>query len=150
MLFLPKCGNLVSLKLYYEVVGWLVGIYTHDYTISCSFPFSSSSASSIRPGVELGCKLKPIEWRWIIGNPLCAHSSTCVEWMNESDLKIEFILQFSELRCGRYWFFSGFCCWKFNYFFFSFFAKNWVWKVKISWFLKWVCFTLLNLENVKK
>jgi len=25
-----------------------------------------------------------------------------------------YISQFSELRCGRYWFLSGFCCWKFK------------------------------------
>jgi len=27
---------------------------------------------------------------------------------------IEFISQFPELRCGRYWFLNGFCCWKFK------------------------------------
>jgi len=33
--------------------------------------------------------------------------------LSQSDL-IEFISQFSELRCQRYWFLSGLCCWKFN------------------------------------
>ncbi len=37
----------------------------------------------------------------------------CWKAFNESDL-IEFISQFSELRCERYWIFSGFCCWKFK------------------------------------
>jgi len=37
--------------------------------------------------------------------------------------KIEFISQCSELRCGRDWFLSGFCCWKFKQI-----AENWVWK----------------------
>jgi hypothetical protein len=32
--------------------------------------------------------------------------------LGESNL-IEFISQISELRCGIYEFFSGFCCWKF-------------------------------------
>jgi hypothetical protein len=32
---------------------------------------------------------------------------------------IDFISQFSKLRCGRYWFFSGFCCY-----------KNWLCKEK--------------------
>ncbi len=27
---------------------------------------------------------------------------------------IEFISHFAELRCARYWFLSGFCCWKFK------------------------------------
>jgi hypothetical protein len=27
---------------------------------------------------------------------------------------IEFVSQFSELRCGRNWFLSGFCYWKFK------------------------------------
>jgi hypothetical protein len=31
----------------------------------------------------------------------------------QSDL-IKVISQFSKLRCGRCWFFSGFCCWKFK------------------------------------
>jgi hypothetical protein len=29
---------------------------------------------------------------------------------------MKFISQFSELRCRRYWFLSGFCCWKFKKF----------------------------------
>jgi len=37
----------------------------------------------------------------------------CWKALSESDL-IEFISQFSELRCERYWFVSGFCCWKFK------------------------------------
>jgi hypothetical protein len=32
---------------------------------------------------------------------------------NKSDL-IKFISQFSKLRCGKYWFLNGFCCWKFK------------------------------------
>jgi hypothetical protein len=33
--------------------------------------------------------------------------------LSNSDLN-NFISQFSELTCGRYWFLSGFCCWKFK------------------------------------
>ncbi len=33
--------------------------------------------------------------------------------LSESDL-MEFISQFSKLMCGRYWFLSEFCCWKFK------------------------------------
>ncbi len=38
---------------------------------------------------------------------------------------IEFISQFSDLRCEKYWFFSGFCCWKFKQI-----LKIGVWKGK--------------------
>jgi len=41
------------------------------------------------------------------------HSRCCWKSLSESEL-IEFVSQFSELRCGRYWFWSGFCCWKFK------------------------------------
>jgi hypothetical protein len=37
----------------------------------------------------------------------------CWKALNNSDL-IEFISLFLELKCGRYWFCSGFCCWKFK------------------------------------
>jgi hypothetical protein len=48
----------------------------------------------------------------------------CWKAVDESDL-IEFISQFSELRCERYWFLNGFCCWKFKQI-----AKKWVGKEK--------------------
>jgi hypothetical protein len=38
---------------------------------------------------------------------------------------IEFISQFPDLRCEKYWFFSGFCCWKFKQI-----VKNYVGKGK--------------------
>ncbi len=37
----------------------------------------------------------------------------CPNALDEADL-LEFISQFSELRCERDWFLSGFCCWKFK------------------------------------
>jgi hypothetical protein len=56
-------------------------------------------------------------------------TESCIEilwWKspNKSHL-IEFISQFSELRCGRNFFLSEFCCWKFKKI-----AKKWVWKEK--------------------
>jgi hypothetical protein len=44
--------------------------------------------------------------------------------LTESDL-IEFISQVSQLRCGKHWLSSAFCCWDFKQI-----AKNWVWKGK--------------------
>jgi len=41
------------------------------------------------------------------------HSRWCWKAFGESDL-IEFIAQFSELRCRGYWFLGEFCCWKFK------------------------------------
>ncbi len=38
-------------------------------------------------------------------------SSCCWKAFSELD---EFILHSSQLRCGRYGFFNGFCCWKFK------------------------------------
>ncbi len=55
----------------------------------------------------------------IWGHPRCRWKA-----LSESDL-IDFISQFSELTNGRYWFFSGFYCWKFKQI-----TKNWVWKQK--------------------
>ncbi len=52
----------------------------------------------------------------------------CWKAFSKADLT-EFISQFPELRCGRYWFLNGFCCWKFKQI-----AKNWGWKEK-SWAL---------------
>jgi hypothetical protein len=37
----------------------------------------------------------------------------CWKALGKSDC-VEFISQVLELRCGRYWYFSGFCCWKFK------------------------------------
>jgi len=48
----------------------------------------------------------------------------CWKALSKSDIK-EFISQFWELICGRYWFWSGFCCYKSKQF-----AKNRVWKEK--------------------
>jgi len=42
-----------------------------------------------------------------------AHSWCFWKALSESDV-IEFISQFSEVRCGRYWFLSGVHCWKFK------------------------------------
>jgi hypothetical protein len=44
--------------------------------------------------------------------------------LSKSDL-IEFISQFPQLRCERYWFLRGFCCWEIQTN-----CKNWVWKEK--------------------
>jgi hypothetical protein len=41
------------------------------------------------------------------------HSWSFWKALGELDL-IEFISQSWELSCGRYWFLSGFCCWKFK------------------------------------
>jgi len=46
-------------------------------------------------------------------NGIWGCSCCCWKALSELDL-IEFISQFSELRCGRYWLLSGFCCWKFK------------------------------------
>ncbi len=54
----------------------------------------------------MNLKLKTL---WNFGG----HSWCCWKALCESDL-IEFVSQFSELRCGRYWFLNGFCCWKFK------------------------------------
>ncbi len=53
-------------------------------------------------------KLNRIETENCIG--ILGHSWKA---LGKSDF-IDFISQFSELRCGRYWFVSGFCCWKFK------------------------------------
>jgi hypothetical protein len=52
-------------------------------------------------------KLNKIETENHIG--IWGHSWCCQKALGESDL-IEFISQFSELRCGRYWFWSAFRC----------------------------------------
>jgi hypothetical protein len=62
--------------------------------------------------------------------------------LGESDL-IEFISQFSELMCGRYWFFSGFCCWKFKKIY-----KNWVWKEKSVEPTEWATLVPIMLKLV--
>jgi hypothetical protein len=53
-------------------------------------------------------KMKTENWIGIWGSSWC-------RWkvLGQSDL-IEFISQFLELRCGRYWFLSEFGCWKFE------------------------------------
>jgi len=56
-------------------------------------------------------KLNKIETENCIGIWGC--SWCCWKALGESDL-IEFISHFLELRCGRYWFLSGVCCWKFK------------------------------------
>jgi hypothetical protein len=56
-------------------------------------------------------KLNKTETENCIGIWSC--SWCCWKAFSESDL-IEFISQFSELRCERYWIVSGFCCWKFK------------------------------------
>jgi len=54
-------------------------------------------------------KLNKIETENYIG--IWRSSWCCWKALDESDL-IEFISQFSELRCKRYWFSNKFCCWK--------------------------------------
>jgi hypothetical protein len=56
-------------------------------------------------------KLNKIKTNICIGIWEC--SWCCWKALSKSDL-IELISQFSELRCGRYWFLSGFCFWKFK------------------------------------
>jgi hypothetical protein len=72
---------------------------------------------------------RPMVWKLLIVEPffqwklnkieteiyikIWGHSWWCWKALDESDL-IEFISQFSELRCGGYWFLSEFCCWKFK------------------------------------
>jgi hypothetical protein len=84
------------------------------------------------------------QWKWIkIETENCIGIWGC-SWcwqkpLSKSDLT-EFISQFSELSCERYWFLSGFCCWKFKQI------------AKISFELKnqsraLDMFTLPNLEN---
>jgi len=72
--------------------------------------------------------------------------SWCQKAFNELDV-IKFISQFLDIRCGRYWFLSEFCCWKFKKIAKIGFVR------KISW--AFIVFTLSNLEifnskNVKK
>jgi len=58
---------------------------------------------------------------------------------DKSDFK-KFIPQFLELSCGRYWYFSGFCCWKFKQIAkIGFGRKNQLSPLNV--------FTLLNLKN---
>jgi hypothetical protein len=52
-------------------------------------------------------KSETVYWNWEV------FLVNCWKALGESNL-IEFISQFSELRCGRCWFLSGFCCWKFK------------------------------------
>ncbi len=57
-------------------------------------------------------KLNKIKTENCIG--IWGHSWCCWKALGKSDL-IDFISQFSELRCERYiYFWSGFCCWKFK------------------------------------
>ncbi len=69
-------------------------------------------------------KLNNWHWKlyWNLGALLVLLESP---YVTKLDL-IEFISQSSELRCGRYWFLSGFCCWKFKNN-----CKNWVGKEKL-------------------
>ncbi len=59
----------------------------------------------------LNIKLNKIKTENFTG--IWGHSWCCWKALGNSDL-IEFISQFSELRCERYCFLSGFCCWKFK------------------------------------
>jgi len=71
----------------------------------------------------------------------------CWKAVDESDL-IEFISQFSELRCEKYWILSGFCCWKFKQI-----AKKMGWERKISWDFNAFTlsnFKIFNSKNVKE
>jgi hypothetical protein len=60
-----------------------------------------------------------------IGN--WGHSWCSWKTLGESNL-IDFVLQFSKLKSGKYWFFNGFCCRKFKQLIlkFGFGRKNWL------------------------
>jgi hypothetical protein len=124
--------------------GWLVGIPM--ITPFLLLPISSSSASSITPGVELGCKFKPIESSGdglLVTHP--AHTPVArVEWINESDLGFRVYFTIFRAKVWKILIFwvDFWVAGKFQIFFLQRIGFE-----KISWFLKWVCFTLLNLEN---
>jgi hypothetical protein len=65
-------------------------------------------------------------------------SSCCWKVFNKSYL-INFISRFLELRCGRYWFMNGFCCWKFKQ------IVKIGFELKISWVLN--VFTLESMAQ---
>jgi hypothetical protein len=52
-------------------------------------------------------------WNWKLYWNLRVFLALLQSPLNKSDL-IKFISQFSELRYGRYWFLSVFCCWNFK------------------------------------
>ncbi len=109
-----------------ESFQWVVGVHWFGlrmfgimmYKLLIIEPFShrNEKKSKLRIVWEFGCVLRVIR-----------------KLSLSLDL-FKFISQFSELRCGKYWFFGGFCCWKFKQI-----IKNWVWKGKISWSCSHLC-----------
>jgi hypothetical protein len=135
LLFLPKCGNLVSMKW---LGGWLVSWYTHDSPHFSSFP------SQLLPPLEL------LELSWVvssspssgdgfIGDPPHAHTHSSSlwlnEWMNEWMKRVRFNRVYFTIFRAKVWkiliFLSGFCCWNL-FFIFKLQKKKKVWKVKKS------------------
>jgi hypothetical protein len=68
--------------------------------------------------------------------------------LGESDL-IEFISQFSELRCARYWFLSGFCCWKFKQIANIGFGRNNQLSPQCVHIVKFFLFSILKMWKIK-
>jgi len=89
-------------------------------------------------------KLNEIEIETHIG--VWGHSSCCCKAFNKLDL-VNFISQFLELKCGRYWFLNKFCCHKFKKIAKIGFGR----KTQLS--IQCVHITIFkfsNFENVKK
>jgi hypothetical protein len=99
----------------------------------------SYSVEAIDYWTIFSMKLYKIETENCIGIWRC--SWCCWKAFGESDL-IEFVSQFLELICGRYWFLSEFCCWKFQQI-----AKKLGLEGKISWALN-VFYIFFLIENV--
>ncbi len=104
--FMPHCS--VSLES-----SWWVGVHKLGLRL-----FGATVWTIIEPLSQW--KLNKIETEKCIGIWGC---SWCCRKAFETSYLIEFISQFSDLRCERYLFWSGFCYWKFKQI-----GKFWVWK----------------------
>jgi hypothetical protein len=75
---------------------WFETVWSYGVKLLIIKPFSQWNLNKIEIEICIG---------------IWGHSWCCWKAFGELD---EFILHSSQLRCGRYWFFYGFCSWKFK------------------------------------